>query len=43
MRLDRKPIRTTLPDPATGDESPVAAGVVLMDDANDAGRTTGWY
>ena len=43
MRLESRPIRTTLPDPETGDESRVGAAIVLMDEAADVGRTAGWY
>ena len=43
MLLKGRPVTVPTPDPATGDETEVSAGLILMDSPNDIGRTSGWY
>ena len=43
MQIDTLPVHAPVPDPASGEEREVAAALLLMNEAADDGRTTGWY
>ena len=43
MRIDTMPVHAPVADPATGKQRQVAAGLLLMDQPEDDGLTTGWY
>lgn len=43
MRIDTMPAHAPVADPATGEQRQVAAGLLLMDQPEDDGLTTGWY
>ena len=43
MLLRGRPVTIPTPDPSTGDESDVSAGLIQMNSIRDVGRTTGWY
>ena len=43
MQLDQLPTTTRVTNEATGIEHEIAVGLLLMNEAEDDGRTTGWY
>ena len=43
MQLDKLPTTTRVTNEETGTEQEIAVGLLLMNEAEDDGRTTGWY